>query len=162
MQCKSFKDQTYKLTLPRSKWVILSRIQDNLAGQLCPASSPSPAHHCQIVSANSLLPSCRRTTQHGQFAMGTTHHGQPEGGWAEHRVVAAAAAAAASNYLKNRQFIQQHLAIEGRNKITVLKLLLLQSSFSIVHRMWANPAWILGITRGHRRHGSTACNIYLL
>lgn len=39
-------------------------------GQLCVASSPLPANHCQVVSANSQPPSHCRTTQYSQFSRG--------------------------------------------------------------------------------------------
>lgn len=44
--------------------------------QLGAASSLLSVHHCQVASANSLSPSCCRTTQHGQFAVGRAQSGR--------------------------------------------------------------------------------------
>lgn len=67
-------------------------------GQLGMARSLLPARHRQVTSVKSKPPSHHRTTQHDQFATGTSCHGELEGdlvsgresGWAECKLAAAA------------------------------------------------------------------------
>lgn len=47
-------------------------------GQLATASLPLPAGHCEVASANPLLPSHHRTTPHGQVTAGTICCRQPK------------------------------------------------------------------------------------
>lgn len=55
-------------------------------GQLSVASLVQPVHHCQVASANSLPPSRRRTTPHGQLAAGTTCRRRLRESWVVERV----------------------------------------------------------------------------